>query len=242
MVNEVRHLLDQANPYPLIWLAGVLDADSAPAVRSLLLDLLGGQPEAVVVDVGELRVGEPTAMSMLREVHEVTADWPAAHLALCGAAAGSDWHRTGWPIWPDYRAAVANFGAPDTGHRLSHEFEPELGAARSARELITETCGRWDRPDVASPACVVATELVNNVIAHAHTPMTMLLATHGAGISVAVRDRSEVVPTFAGAAPAPTQYGGRGMLLVDSMAKRWGSLTLTDGKVVWALVESDADA
>jgi hypothetical protein len=38
-----------------------------------------------------------------------------------------------------------------------------------------------------------------------------------------------------------TSYGGRGMLLIDSVSARWGHLPLDDGKVVWALMFADHD-
>jgi len=38
---------------------------------------------------------------------------------------------------------------------------------------------------------------------------------------------------------SPTAYGGRGMLLIDSVATRWGSLALPGGKVVWAMLEGE---
>jgi len=117
-----------------------------------------------------------------------------------------------------------------------------LGAARRSRELVTEACARWDLPDLAGPACIVATEMVNNVVAHAHTAMTVMLALRGATMSVAVRDRSARVPRFTGAPVPATSYGGRGLLLIDSVARRWGSLTLDDGKVVWAVLEPDDEA
>ncbi len=110
-----------------------------------------------------------------------------------------------------------------------------VGAARRARELITEICLRWDFPELAGDACIVATEMVNNVVAHARTPMRVLLARLGDAISVAVRDESPAQPRFSGPV-APTAYGGRGLLLIDSVASRWGRLGLPGGKVVWALL------
>jgi hypothetical protein len=239
MPSEVRHLVDDGNSYPLVRLTGVLDAATAPIVRSALLDVLAEQPEAVVVDVADLRVDEPAALDVLRVVHRETADWPAAHLALSGTDGNGLWQGTGWPVWPHSADAFAELGEPDADRRVSRQMEPVVGAARRTREMITEACGHWDRLDLTGPACIVATEMVNNVVAHARTPMVVLLALHGDGMSVAVRDRSAVVPTFSGDAPGPTVYGGRGMLLIDSMASRWGSLALGDGKVVWALLESD---
>ncbi|MGX6605873.1 anti-anti-sigma factor [Micromonosporaceae bacterium Da 78-11] len=241
MPSEVRHLVDRGNSYPLVRFTGVLDAATAPVVRSALLSVLAGQPEAVVADVTDLRVVEPRAVDVLADVRRETADWPAAHLVLCDAGDSDVWSGVGWPVWTHSADAFAELGEPEVGRRLTRTLDPVVGAARRTRELITEACSSWERPDLAGPACIVATELVNNVVAHAHTEMIVLLAAHGAGMSVAVRDQSPVVPSFTGDAPAPTVYGGRGMLLIDSMASRWGHLALDDGKVVWALLESDEE-
>ncbi len=238
MASEVRHLVDRGQTYPLVRLTGVLDAQTAPGVRSVLLDVLADQPEAMVVDVGGLEPG-PVDGAVLREVRRDTADWPAAHLALCDARSRGPWRDAGWPIWPAAEEAFAELGRPEPDHRLSLELEPVVGAARRTRELITEACGRWSLPELAGPACIVATEMVNNVVAHARTPMVVLLATRGTGMSVAVRDHSAGVPTYTGGPVPVTSYGGRGMLLIDSVADRWGHLMLGHGKVVWALLESE---
>lgn len=241
MPTEVRHLLDADQTYPLVRLTGVLDTETAPGVRSALLDVLAGQPEAVVVDVGQLDLAQPEAVGMLRELHRDTADWPAAHLALCDPRDSGVWRNSGWPVWPDRDGAFAALGAPHRDRRLSLGLEPEAGAARRSRDLINDACERWDRAELSGSACIVATEMVNNVVAHARTSMIFLLAAHGEGLSVAVRDESAAMPSFTGAPVAPTAYGGRGMLLIDSVAARWGSLVLTDGKVVWALLAAEPE-
>jgi hypothetical protein len=236
MASEVRHLLDDARPYPLVRLSGVLDATTAATVRDVLLDVLAGQPEAVVVDVGGLSVGDPAAVRVLHEVMTETTPWPAARLTLCDPGDGTVWRESGWPIATDSAAAFAKLGEPHLDHRVSLDLEPHVSAARKSREVISEACDRWGVSELAGSACIVVTEMVNNVVAHARTSMIVLLGTVGGGVSVAVRDRSEGRPSFTGAPVAPTAYGGRGMLLIDSVASRWGSLTLADGKVVWALL------
>ncbi|GAB2628662.1 anti-anti-sigma factor [Paractinoplanes abujensis] len=248
MASELRHRVDRGSDYPLVHLTGVLNSDAAEALRAALLDVLAEQPEALLVDTGELTLPAPATLAVLRRLRDETADWPGAHLALCDARGGAAWPGLGWPIWPSAADAIAELGRPDPSHRFGLELEPALGAARRARELITEACARWDRPELAGPACIVVTELVNNVVVHARTPMVVLVAAHGDGLSVAVRDQSDHVPTFSGSPVPPTAYGGRGMLLIDSVASRWGSLRLDDGKVVWALLaradgdENDAPA
>jgi hypothetical protein len=241
MSSEVHHLVDQGLAYPLVRFSGVLDATTVAPVRSILLDLLARQPEALVVDVAGLEPAAPAAIAVLSDLRRETADWPAAHLCLCCPKDTAWWGETGWPVWPDPVDAFAELGEPRRETRLSAELEPQVGAARMARDLIAEACARWDRLDLVGPACIVATEMVNNVVAHARTPMTVLLAAHDDGMSVAVRDDSPVVPRYDGGPVSPTAYGGRGMLLIDSMASRWGSLVLLDGKVVWALLEGDPE-
>ncbi|WP_430780945.1 ATP-binding protein [Actinoplanes sp. G11-F43] len=234
MPSEVRHLVDRGRAYPLVRLTGVLDDDTTATIRSTLLAELAGQPEAVVVDVAELRVARAEALTILGEVFDETRDWPGSRLALCGPGGLPDWRVTGWTRWPDQAGAFAGMGEPGPAdHRVVAELDPVPGAARRARELITEACRRWDRPGLADSACIVATEMVNNVVAHAHTPMRVLLARHGDTMSVAVRDGSATPPRLKGPAPV-TAYGGRGLLLIDAIAARWGHLVLGDGKVVWA--------
>jgi len=235
MSSDVRHLVDSARPYPLVRLSGVLDATTARTVRDVLLDVLAGQPQAVVVDVDELEVGEPAAAGVLHDVWRETTFWPAAQLTLCGARAGR-WQGSGWALRPDCTRAFAELGEPRNDQRIALDLEPEVSAARQCREVITSACARWGRDELVEPACIVVTELVNNVVAHAGTSMVVLIATLGEAVSVAVRDRSVATPSYRGAPVSPTAAGGRGMLLIDAVAGRWGSLALADGKVVWALL------
>jgi hypothetical protein len=237
MPSEVRHRVATDQAFPLVRLTGVLDRDTAPEVRSALVDVLAGQPEAIVADVTGLDLPDPAAAVTLRDLRGETADWPGSRLALVDTDDPDRWRDTGWPVRPGTAQAFDSLGKPGPDHRLALSLEPFIGAARRSREAIADACDRWDRSDLAGSACIVATEMVNNVVAHARTPMVVLLAARTGGLAVAVRDESEHVPTFTGA-PAPTSYGGRGMLLIDSVATRWGNLPLSHGKVVWAVLGS----
>jgi hypothetical protein len=237
MASGIGHLVDNGQAYPVVRLTGVLDAETAPAVRSALVGALADGPEALIVDVSGLTAGGPDAPDVLRAVARENADWPAAHLALCCSEA-EVWRSSGLPVWPTAAAAFAALGTPERDRYLHVALEPVIGAARRARELVTEACARWDMPEMAGSACVVVTELVNNVVVHAKTSMTVLLARLDDSMSVAVRDHSSARPRFTGPVP-PTSYGGRGLLLIDSVARRWGNLSLVDGKVVWALLDNE---
>ena len=242
MPSEVVHLVDTGETYPVVRLTGVLDADGASGVRSALLAVLAEQPEAVIVDVSDLRMADPAAGGVLREVAQDNADWPAAHIMLCARRDANLWHSTGLPVWPDLGEALAELGAPETDQRLRLALDPLMGTARRAREFVTEACARWDCPGLAGAGCIVVTEMVNNVIVHARTKMMVLLGRRGDTMSVAVRDHSATAPQYHGGPVSTNSYGGRGLLLIDSVANRWGHLGLTDGKVVWAVLRDDNES
>jgi anti-sigma regulatory factor (Ser/Thr protein kinase) len=106
-------------------------------------------------------------------------------------------------------------------------------AARHARELVTDACARWNVPALVGPGCIVVTELANNAVVHARTPMEIILSVRGRQLNVAVRDRSSAPPEIRGPA-VPASPGGRGLMMVDAVAQRWGWTPADDGKVVWA--------
>jgi hypothetical protein len=110
---------------------------------------------------------------------------------------------------------------------------PTSGAARHARELITQGCLRWDLPHLIGPASVVAGELVTNAVMHAQTMIDLRMSVGRRYLIVAVRDGSDALPVL----PAPAwacPFDLRGLLLVQNLAYRWGTLPALGGKVVWA--------
>jgi hypothetical protein len=237
MRSEVAYLVDTDQPYPVIRLSGVLSPPEAAGVRAAVLDVLATQPQAVVLDVDQVRLGDPSQARLLADVVEESAAWPAGRVVL-STHTRDPWVAVGLFVCPDLAAAFAELGAPRPGIRRQLVLQPVIGAARRARELVTEACAQWECPDLCGPACIVVTEMVNNVVAHAKTEMTVMLAWLGDTISVAVRDGSSIVPRFTGPV-SPIAYGGRGLLLIDSVSDRWGSLSLDDGKVVWSLLALD---
>jgi len=239
MPTEVRHRMETGQPFPVVRLSGVLDLDTVAQVSSALRTGLADQPQALVIDVSDLEVTDPAALAGIIDVVHTSADWPATTLVICApTAVAAQWQPTGLPVWPSLDAALVALDEYPPMGQLSTVLEPVVGAARRARELVTEACVRWDVPAMAGPACIVVTEMVNNVVAHAKSDMTVMLGRLGDTISVAVRDRSPIIPRFTGPV-SPTAYGGRGLLLIDSVSDRWGSLSFGDGKVVWSLLALD---
>ncbi|MEU4471588.1 ATP-binding protein [Micromonospora sp. NPDC023888] len=235
----------------VVRLTGTLDAAAAEAVRGALLACLWNRPGPVVADVTGLRVVDPAGRAVFAEVRREVADWPAVDLLLCdptvdrpeqvdAGAPAPPIMVAGVPTWPTVAsalAAVAVAVAPMAAV-LTAELAPVVGAARQARDLVTTGCRRWGMAMLVDPACIAITEMVNNVVAHARTPMTVRLAPQDDALHLAVRDYSARRPTFAGLSP-PNRIGGRGLLLIDTVARRWGSSALPDGKVVWCALHPE---
>ncbi|MET8828385.1 ATP-binding protein [Streptomyces sp. NPDC004610] len=106
--------------------------------------------------------------------------------------------------------------------------EPEAvpEARRAVRNHLRTPC-----PDVQ----LCLTELLTNVIRHVGhgTPVTVRLARTADG-----RTRLEVTDSGPPAVlvarhPGRDEETGRGLLLLDSIAERWGMVRAADGKTVW---------
>jgi anti-sigma regulatory factor (Ser/Thr protein kinase) len=190
-----------------------------------------------VVEVSGLRAGAASVRAFFAEVRAAVADWPVGELLLCGGSlgAGAEWAGSGMPVWRSPAEALAQTVpvAP-----VDVPLEAAAGAARQAREVVTETCARRGVPELAGAGSVAVTEMVNNVVAHARTPMTLRVSVRNGTLRLAVRDWSARRPAYAGLVP-PTSAGGRGLLLIDAVARRWGDTPVSDGKVVWAVLHPE---
>ncbi|MBM0232986.1 ATP-binding protein [Micromonospora sp. STR1_7] len=241
MSSGARCLVEIDKSSALVRVRGVLDAGAADGVRAALLARLSERPGPVVVDVTGLRVADPAARGVFAEVRREVTDWPAADLLLCDpSVAGPDQADAAWadvPAWPTLDGALAAVAQTPLAAVLTAELAPTVGAAREARAMVTTGCERWGMPTLTAPACIAITEMVNNVVAHARTPMTVRLAPQDSTLHLAVRDHSSRRPTFA--LSPPDRVGGRGLLLIDTMTRRWGSSAVPDGKVVWCVLHPD---
>ncbi|MER7331484.1 MULTISPECIES: ATP-binding protein [unclassified Micromonospora] len=231
MPTDVRCRVEADESSAVVRLTGLLDRPEVGTVRAGLLARLCDRPGPVVADLTRLEMPDPAARGVFAEVRREVLDWPAADLLLCDPTGTVD----GVPAWPTLTGAMAGLAAAPMAAVVSADFPPAVEAAREARRLVTEGCHRWGLDELAEPGCIAVTELVGNVVAHAHTAMTVRLAPRDDTLHLAVRDHSTRQPAFAGPAPVDT-VGGRGLLLIDTVAHRWGSSRVPDGKVVWCVL------
>jgi anti-sigma regulatory factor (Ser/Thr protein kinase) len=100
-------------------------------------------------------------------------------------------------------------------------------SAAIAREFTRSTLTGWGHHSWQDAAQVVS-ELVSNVLLHAHgQPVLRLLDVQG-GVRVEVSDDSPQPPTVRHTGP-----GGLGMQLVERLSTAWGVSRRGRGKVVW---------
>jgi len=97
--------------------------------------------------------------------------------------------------------------------------------------------------EMADTLRLVATELVNNVVAHAHTPARLRLHVNHEGVLVQVDDYApdstpEAAQTESAGAKDPLAPSGRGLHMVESLSTDSGCFVPDGGecKTVWALI------
>jgi anti-sigma regulatory factor (Ser/Thr protein kinase) len=78
---------------------------------------------------------------------------------------------------------------------------------------------------------LLAGELVSNVVRHVGSTIVVRATYDEQHIRVEVDDTSAAPPVVRH--PRPLDLGGRGMVLVDCLADRWGTDLQVGGKTVW---------
>ena len=104
---------------------------------------------------------------------------------------------------------------------------------RQARRFVASAMKTWGLADLVERAELLTSEVVTNAIVHAHSPVHLVVEAHSSSVVVEVKNAT--APTqvdVAGEEVAEADHG-RGMVLVDALADRWGSWDVDGGKVVW---------
>ncbi len=114
--------------------------------------------------------------------------------------------------------------------RASREFSPEPGEVAAARQFARAVATGWGI-DVGDLVVVVG-ELAANAVLHARSTYSVTLRHDGDRVVVEVADRNARMPSPA-AVPARA-LSGRGLTIVEQLARSWGVRPEADGKVVWA--------
>jgi anti-sigma regulatory factor (Ser/Thr protein kinase) len=114
------------------------------------------------------------------------------------------------------------------------------------RRLAAHTLAQWMVPGKpAEDAVLIVSELLTNAIRHGAPPLRLRLRLRlrrgGQELAIEVDDGDR------GAAPhkrdaSPDAVGGRGLGIVATLSRRWGSRATQSGKTVWSVVAITAGA
>jgi anti-sigma regulatory factor (Ser/Thr protein kinase) len=119
---------------------------------------------------------------------------------------------------------------PTFGFRVEAESE----AVPEARRKIVALVRDWDVPlpnDTLGDLELLSTELITNAIRYTGASCVVAVRWTGVRVRVEVTDVSSARPHRRHG--SPEAEGGRGLLLVESLATAWGSAPDPTGKVVW---------
>ncbi|WP_233221401.1 ATP-binding protein [Streptomyces carminius] len=124
------------------------------------------------------------------------------------------------------------------GYNVTKTRTPQT--AQDARRLARVALCAWGLENAAETAALLLSELIANAVRHACGPSIRIVIDRPAQdrVYVAVVDRApRQVPEVR--APGPEAVSGRGLVLVEELADRWGCEVLGPvrrpwGKRVWA--------
>ncbi|WP_219687822.1 SpoIIE family protein phosphatase [Streptomyces anatolicus] len=109
-------------------------------------------------------------------------------------------------------------------------LEPENATPSRARRLARSALVRWGLEDMTDSVELLVSEVVTNAVRYASRPITLRLLRTDV-LRCEVGDDVPQLPRLRQA--RATDEGGRGLYLVNKMARRWGATRLSTGKVVW---------
>ncbi|MEU6733928.1 MULTISPECIES: ATP-binding SpoIIE family protein phosphatase [Streptomyces] len=109
-------------------------------------------------------------------------------------------------------------------------LEPEDATPSRARRLARSALARWDLEELTDSVELLVSEVVTNAVRYASRPITLRLLRTDV-LRCEVGDDVPQLPRLRQA--RATDEGGRGLYLVNKLARRWGATRLSTGKVVW---------
>ncbi|MGW2695583.1 SpoIIE family protein phosphatase [Streptomyces sp. NPDC001296] len=108
---------------------------------------------------------------------------------------------------------------------------PEPVEAGRARSVVREQLHEWGLGALADNAELMVSELVTNSVRHAHGRRVELRLVRGDTLLCEVDDDDHTLPTLLHAGPG--DEFGRGLRVVSTLAREWGTSRTSAGKTAW---------
>lgn len=127
----------------------------------------------------------------------------------------------------------------------------EPASVRTGRRFLHDVLDDFVPTDLAETAVLLGSEAITNAVVHAGTPLVLeCYSDEDRGelvVEVSDLDESPVLSPVAAAGlrslmvtPDLDAEGGRGLMLIATLADRWGISRTSSGKVVWFAFRLDA--
>ncbi|GAA3830061.1 SpoIIE family protein phosphatase [Streptomyces chiangmaiensis] len=117
------------------------------------------------------------------------------------------------------------------GQVASWTLPSDQTAVRSARHMAARQLTEWGLESLEDPTKLIVSELVTNALRHSTGPIGLRLIQHQV-LTCEVFDTNVSSPRLRHA--RTTDENGRGLFLIAQLSRRWGTRSVSDGKVVWA--------
>jgi anti-sigma regulatory factor (Ser/Thr protein kinase) len=121
---------------------------------------------------------------------------------------------------------------------IERSFDCLKASARRVREFVCGALVHWRIAGAADDVLLIADELATNAVLHARSPFVVRLKVDGVHLRLEVEDDSQQAPQLGDSDGSSTS--GRGLVLVDALATRWGWEGRRQGKLVWAEIATSA--
>ncbi len=240
MDDQVRFTVDLTPSLATVRAHGPLVAAAGPGLRAEVVACLAAQPGAVLVDLTRATGVDDVVLSGIATLGRESLIWPGVPIVVSGASPSTiaAAHRVGLApgvaVHTDATISTGITGLPDLGVRRLR-IAPDQTAARTARSAVHSICLAQGLGGDVDVAALVATELVTNAVVHAGTMIDLSLRIVPPLLHIAVRDGGAGQPEVRYDA-AELVDGGRGLMLVETLAAQWGCLRSHRDTVVWAQV------
>jgi PAS domain S-box-containing protein len=131
----------------------------------------------------------------------------------------------------DAALLVARTRALPADRIATWDLPAEPAVVAGARARAADQLAAWGLEQLTYTTELIVSELLTNAIRHAQAPIQVRMILDDA-LSCEVSDGSSTAPQLRRA--GRYDEGGRGLLLVASLAERWGSRPTRTGKTIWA--------
>ena len=138
----------------------------------------------------------------------------------------------GYPVGDGHGHGEAWHRRPAPPREARIRLAPDPASVPAARHFLAGLLHSWRMPELAGGELELLTsELATNATRHAGSPFTVIVSYDGRAVRVEVGDGSRALPVVR--TPRPDDVSGRGMVLVEALAERWGVVPTLEGKRVW---------